>query len=404
VSGGSLFRSFSGLISARLSGAVAQALLLFLFARQVDPSTFALVMGALGLLTFASALSDLGVTAATTRETAAGRATDSLQTMNRIVAALSAGLCLLAAVGGFLASGLDQIWIQLAPFAAWLYFERLAEYRFARDLGGGKGGSAVLNLLVRRSAPAGVVALGLVVPVPPVLLLSGGYALAACLSLVFGHQRGSIGDKADRGEGTAAPLRISLPFWINSVAAQSRQLDVLIVSVVAPIAVATVYAPAGRLVSPLRLIPSTLAQAALPFLARAGDGPGPNRPWKLLSVSMLVSAAVYILVGLAADEVVRVFFGEAYAEAGSVLRVLLWGLFFASGVSVLGSYLQGTNREWAYAGVSVACACVALLGVGLGAALGGATGAAVGLSAAYVVQFAAALLVVSRILRSEGEA
>lgn len=185
-----------------------------------------------------------------------------------------------------------------------------------------------------------------------------------------------------------------MPFWVNSVAAQSRQLDVFVLSLVAPGSATVSYAPAARLIAPLRLIPSTIAQASLPHMAgRDGETP---RLWRLLVITLSISACVYVVVGLAAYPLVITLFGEAYAASVGVLQVLVAGLIFASASSVLTSYLQGTGREWRVAVISVVAAVISLLGIGVGGATFGAIGAALGLCTGYLVQFCLTLFTAAR--------
>jgi len=386
-------------MAARLGGAAAQALLLFILARQMQPEEFALAMGVLGVLTFLSAVSDLGITPATTRETAAGRDATRLAHVNRLVAVSATLACAALIVGAYFLAGADVLWLEMLPFALWLFFERVSEFRFARSLGAGHTGAAAANLFVRRAMPVLVVACGFFANMSPLLLLSVGYALAAGLSTLVGREPPAV-DGPSEGATTRGALRLSLPFWVNSIAAQSRQLDVLLLSLVSPVAVAALYAPAGRLIGPLRLIPSTLAQAALPIIARSGRAA--KGPWKMVALASAVSFAAYSVVAVFAEPLVRFLFGQNYAGAGVVLQILLAGLLFASGASVLGSYLQGTSREWVLARISVGCAVLALLGVAVGATVAGAVGTAIGLSAAYVFQFLLAAWIVARHTKGRG--
>ncbi|MFB8894105.1 hypothetical protein [Microbacterium plantarum] len=380
-----LIRSFGGLIFARILAAAAQAMLLFMFARQVTPDRFALTMALVGILTFISALSDLGMTPATTRSVAAGESFLHFSRLNSIVAVasilVSGGLICVA----FIASDSDYVWLGMLPFAAWLAFERIAEFRFAVDLGEGRTRNAVSNLVVRRCGPTLFVALGFLAPVDPILLLAGGYALSAALSIVASPRRMYSSSSALASSRSAmSGLRASLPFWLNSVAAQSRQLDVALLGLVSVPSVAAVYAPAARLIAPLRLIPSTLAQAALPIITGRRSG---SSPLRLTLISTSLSAVLYVGVALMAAPLMRWLFGEEYADSATALQILLCGLLFASSASVLTSYLQGTRHEWLVAWISLLSGGLSLIFLGCGALLGGAVGASVGLSIGYFVQF-----------------
>lgn len=362
-----------------------QAVTLVLLARSTSPDVFALVAAALGLSVFASALTDLGVTPASTRETV--HRPESLRGLRRLNSEVAAivGLAVFASmlVGAY---GLNShILAQLSPFALWLFAERLAEFRFAVLVGLGAGATASFSVVIRKIAPLITLILSVTIGIDPVLAISSGYLLGSIASLAVG--RGRIADLFHATDRSVLSRRsafaLSSPFWINSISSQVRQLDVAIVGAGGGAIAASSYAPASRLVSPLLLIPTTLAQAALPSVTR---DPTNHRAIRRLFIVGLVPISGMYLIGIVlAPSILPALLGAAYADAAPVIQVLLVGLVAASFSSMVTSVLQASGHEREAALVNVLWSVVAI-GVLFIGSLSGSVGAAIAMSLGYYAQ------------------
>jgi O-antigen/teichoic acid export membrane protein len=394
-------RLFGSLLFARVASAGLQALTLVMLARMLTPESFALVSGFLGVLLFISVLSDAGVIPAATRETAAGHAAlvHELQSFNRKLGAISGVVfaCALAIWTG-VAGGVA--FVSFAPFALWLGIERLVEFRFAVLLGQADSVGSVLSMVIRRIGP--VLALGIAQyfsVADPVLFLGAGYAagsLAALALVKRGVPAFVEGRDRDADVGNTAAAR-AFPFWMNSLAAQSRQLDVLCVAVTGGVAAGINYAPASRLISPLRMIPTTLAQATFPVAARHGRKGEIDAELlrSLVLAGLLPSAVFYGVAALLAEPIIVLLFGDPYIGSVGVLRIMLLGLVVASVSSLLTSLLQAAHLETRVARANCMNAVVTLGLIAFGAWWRGAAGAAAGLSLGYLLQ-AVSLTLVAR--------
>jgi O-antigen/teichoic acid export membrane protein len=387
-----LARLFGGIFVGRVLAAVAQAGTLILLARALGPKDFAVVSGVLGLLVFASSVIDFGVTSATTRAVAtqASAQVKRLRFLNLWCSAFGALLFSfgLLMYGASLGTGVG---ISLALLGVWAGVDRLAEIRLAVLIGSKKGRAVVANLALRRVvALAAVVAAYLWWPQAIVAALAVGSIVGSILVVsrtrmrdrVESHVAGRV-DASDKDWRLA--LRESLPFWVNSMAAQSRQLDVIVVGWVSgSVAAAAAYAPVSRLVSPLRLLPTTFAQASL---AVASSRPGRrNESLGLTALAVLPSLALFTIVGVFANYWVPALLGQEYAPSVPILQVVLFGLVFAAATSVQTSLLQARGHEKTVAIVSVITGGLALVLVAVGTGIGGGVGAGVGLTVGYALQ------------------
>lgn len=388
-----LLRVFTGLLSGRVLSAGLQAVTLVFLARGLTPTEFAFVGTILGVSIFLTAVADMGVSTAVTRETARGNhaAVDSLLGLNRLlslgVAGVGAAACLLAGlvVGGTIA------W-QLVPLGIWLGAERLAETAAAVHVGNKRARAAASSIVIRKSGPLAGSALAFWLA-PPLLVLglSMGYLFGAIAAYFVTKERRVDTVDIDRlGRGRIRrrqALSLALPFWVNSMAAQSRQLDVLVVGMVGGGGAAVAYAPASRLISPLRMIPTTLAQALLPFVAERD--PRRLRLGRVVLATLLASGGLFAVLYLLAAPLTLILFGQKYVATVPILRILIAGLTFAALASVLNSVAQGSGLEKSVALISTVSAVLTLAAIGIGTALGGAQGAAYGIVVIYVAQSAA---------------
>ncbi|WP_315095716.1 polysaccharide biosynthesis C-terminal domain-containing protein [uncultured Cellulomonas sp.] len=393
-------RVFGYLLSSRVLSALLQAVTFALFARLVAPASFAGVSAIIGASMFASAVLDLGLTTAATREAAAGRHSvlRGLTRANAAVTAAVATVGTVSVVAAVLAT--DSGWLaSVAPFVLWLAVDRLAEFRAAVSLGLGHPRVAALNLIVRRAIPAVVLVVAAwVQPEEPVLWLSLGYTLGAVVGLFIRTSVRAPASLAAR-PGIVASVRSSTPFWVNSMSAQSRQLDVAIVSAVSGVAGAVIYSPAARLISPLRLIPTSLAQAAMPMVASSGRV-RPTDVRRLVLAAVAPVGAAYIVLGIFAPEILSALFGPNYRSAALPLRILLAGLVLAGVASMFTAILQGTGAEARAARANVATAILSLGLIAVGAAVAGGAGAAAGLAVGYAAQAGALFIQYRKSLES----
>jgi O-antigen/teichoic acid export membrane protein len=356
-----------------------------ILARLLEPHEFAFVAGILGFLIFANSVLDLGVTTASTRAVARGEL-ETLRNLGHLnVLSALVGAALAALLLGLMSawSEFDQV-LGMIPFVLWVPLERLAEFKLAVRVGEQASRAVVANLVVRKTMPLlTMLTSAAICPQSPVLFLGVGYLLGSTAVLAT---RGTTRYRsARRGTATRSTIRHARPFWLNSMAAQSRQLDVLIVASVGGATSSAAYAPVSRLISPLRMLPTSIAQAALSTLARKGEVVGPS-PATLVAAAMIPSIAFFSLIAVWADKLISWSVGDAYLNSVSVLRAVLVGLVFASAASMQTSILQARGKESLVARLSVLTACFSLAAVAGGASIGGALGAAIGLSVGYASQ------------------
>lgn len=378
---------FAWVSGGRILAALIQALIMLVLVRAVSPAEFGFFAAVYGVLTVVQTFFDFGLPTLVVRERAKkanpALVTAALHLNNGL--SLAMGMMLVVVIGllGFV---VDPQFFLLLPLGVWAAAERNADAWLGVIFADGDARINTTNLVSRR---IGNLALFSVLifstGIDPVLAFGVSSAVAACASWVFAHLyvRTRLAP-AERISPTVL-MRMSYPYWINSVATQARNLDATIIGFVAGTAQAGFYAAAARLTSPLRILPTSLASVLLPASATRNSS---NMRGLLRLVAYVVGgmAAFYLVLGLAVPFVVPVVLGEAYAGAIPALQITAVGLVFAAAASLLGSLLQGVGLKHYVAGTAVLTTVVCLAGVGIGGFLWGAIGAAAGLAFSYLIQ------------------
>ena len=301
----------------------------------------------------------------------------------------SLALCGLTAVTlAVVALTVSPVWWLILPLAIWIGAERNADARISIALADGDAKINVLNLVGRRLLATAVLVVLVWGGVDGILAYSVALAIAAVLSSVFANMyvrtRVSARSQSTYGE----LLRKSRPFWIHSVATQSRNLDSAIVGAVAGATAAGYYTAGSRLTNPLRILPYSLASVILPEATRAHVGGGSLRTAYFLTGAMgAILTVVYLALIPFVPWLVVTVLGDDYAGAIAVIQIVLLGFPFAAGVSLVHALLQAIGRKGVVATSSTVFAVVSLLSIGIAATFWGSVGAAIALSASTVAQF-----------------
>jgi O-antigen/teichoic acid export membrane protein len=264
---------------------------------------------------------------------------------------------------------------------------------------------AAAGVLIGEKATAllSVVALGWCNAVGPLSLplivgLSGLIAGAIATIILHSHQitfHKRVFTLAARGQ-----WRGSLHFGIASVAPAFLLLDTFIVSSICGASDAGAYAVGSRLLAPLSVVSTTLAQTLMPVLAVGGPSArlSLSSPRKLFVMLLGVVVAVILLCVLAPAALVRVL-GPEYAAADWPIRLFVLNAAVVLVTRALATALQAWHYEYLVSMLVAASVLLALLGVFVGATLGGPASAAAGVVLANSV-LAVALIVAARRVRT----
>lgn len=374
------------ILAVRIAAAVAQAVVLGALARLLGTSDFVLFASALAMGAVVGAILDLGISPATVRLRAARPVDPTLRRLAR----LSLISAVLVGVATFpLVRLLDpSIGVPFAVYAAgWAAGERACEAVNAWLVADRSNALLGASVLARRLVPLIVIGILLALEVT-ITAIEATLAMALASLITAGILSGWLAFQLRLLNPGIPPVRAVLrstsAFWLNSIGMQLRQLDVLVVGNVASQWDGAAYAIVSRLVTPLRIVPTSFASALLPYVASRGPS-AITGGLSSLRTPLILTILLYGAVGALAQPFVSAIFGTEYLGAVAPLRILLVGLIFAAFVSNFNAVLLASGQEWFAAGVSLWIGVATVLAVGFAAALGGAEAGAAALSVSYLV-------------------
>lgn len=402
-----VMKQFIWVSIGRAAAAVLQAVVLALVARAVTPAEFGLLGVFLGFATVAQTVIDMGVATFIIRERASKPESGDIALAMRFNWFTSILLSVLTAaaiaITAFVAT---YEWLFLLPLAVWIGAERNADARISIALADGDAKINVINLVGRRLLATGILVALVSLGTDGLLAYSSALAVAAVVSSIFanGYVRKRVSPRS--GSSYRELLRRSRPYWIHSVATQSRNLDSALVGAAAGATAAGYYTAGSRLTNPLRILPYSLANVLLPEASRAYTQGRSLRSAYLMAGGMgAVLAVVYLALIPLMPWLIPIVLGADYVGAIVVIQIVLVGFPFAAGVSLVHALLQAMGRKSVVATSSTIFAALTLASVWFAALEWGAVGAAVAMSITTFLQFLYLLiwLVIVTLRRRRGQ-
>ncbi|TDL42443.1 lipopolysaccharide biosynthesis protein [Kocuria rosea] len=382
-----LLKQFAWVSASRFAAAILQALTFIVIARESSPSIFGLFATFMGIALVVHTLFDLGISSYIVRTRAEDRASPEIPFTLRLYRVLGIGQGATLIGLGLVLSGTGGIdWFVFLPIALASAVERQTDVRLGLSLADGDIWKNVLIQLIRRTLTL-TLTLTLVRYLPALVSYGISYFLGSTAGLVIAFALIHVG----RISTTRTPLsrreiiRVSRPFWVNSLSAQLRNLDVLIVSMTSTAAAAGYYGAIARSISPLSMFSASLAAVIYPQAVRDRMS-GTSTLTRPVLVVLAFLMIAYGVLAAGADMIVRLLLGDEYLPAVDGLRIVLLSLIFASLTAILTAILQAYRFEKVVGVISALTSILSLTGIFIGASLYGVTGAALGLAVAYVVQ------------------
>lgn len=383
----SLLKQISWVTSGQIVAAALQLVLFVSYARAVPPNIFGLTSVVLGVGVAMQAVADLGMSRLIIREHAMVSQRTGFVTTALRINGISTMLLVLFGITalGSVALFVDAFWFLMLPLALACGLEKNAETWTGIAIADGKSHLASTNLVLRRFVALGTFSVLTWISWDAVLSFSVGLAAGAAVSVVFA--RSVVARLMTRTDRVSSRLVVAeaIPYLVNSVSVQMRNLDVYLVTSVNSAATGGLYASARRLLSPLLLLPTAMATVLLPAIARS---PTTVRAYVLRSITLTSCAAMPIYVGIALllPWALPLALGEPYRDATPAAQVLVLALPLSVAGSLLTSYQQGQGQARVTARIAVISTAYNLGGIWLGATLGGLIGAAIATATTSAVQ------------------
>ncbi|MFJ5698446.1 oligosaccharide flippase family protein [Arthrobacter sp. NPDC093139] len=382
-----LASQFAWLSAGRLVGALLQAATMLLLARDAGPHNFGLFSAVFGAAVVFQTAFDAGIATMVVKERATDPASPYIGSSLHLTDRLALAILIASALPlAFLGLFVDHLYLLMLPLSVWAASERHSDTWLSVTMADGEARINTQTLLIKRTLVLLIYLGAVFVGVDAILAFSAAMAGTAFVALVVVRKIVSSRVSFDLPRlGAREILTISWPFWLNSLGTQARNLDAVVVSIVAGPLHAGFYAATSRATGPLRILSTSLAAVLLPASTTAKRREI-RRLLRLVAIVGVVSATIFSSLILIVPAAVNLLLGAEYVGAVLPLQIALVGLPFAAMSSLLGSILQGMNRQFFVAKTAVATTLLCLLFVGAGGAFAGATGAAIALSISFLIQ------------------
>jgi len=398
-----LFSQFSWILAGRIIAAALQAATVAILARLLGPQQFGVLAVVLGVIIWLQAVADLGMAKLVVRERAAGNSADLvagglwINSRSTLILSIVLGL---AFIGGGLA--FDESLFLMLPLAVSAAGEKNADTWLGVAIADGDTHLNSLNLVGRRTiALTGFLTLNSL-DISPMLSYSSAVAVAAITSVIFARRHVSKLEISARAS-FAETISTARPFWMNTLAVQLRNLDAMVVGVVANASAVGYYATASKLSGPLNMLPTSLSVVILPHAAR-------TRRESLSSIVKIVFLAgslvglIYLSLVFIIPWLIPTVLGHAYIPAIVPLQIVLVGLIFAAFSSLFGAVLQGRGLPREVATIAVCATIYLMVALAVLGSIFGAVGAALALASSYAVDsLALGAVFILKVLRKTGE-
>jgi O-antigen/teichoic acid export membrane protein len=367
-------RAFAGIL---LTGSV------LLLARLSDVATFGRVSSVLAAGLFATAFLDFGLTQFILRQRALSE-NETVATALRLAkyTAVLLGITMVAT-----ASALGLPLIPSLLIGLGVALDKYADNWQSVLIADGRTELSGLLLISRRAALLITQGVGFSTDSSALFAFSMGFMVAGVLMIPARKKLVPAELLQRSSEPKLKILRLSFFYWLAVTSSQMRELDGILVLLVANPFVAGLYNAANRLVRPLFFVFLAAANVLLPELSRRGQSSA-NRAARVTLVVGVSGMAIGGVISPFSSSVVELALGTSYAAAGQVFAILLIAAAPHGASSLLGGILQSQGFDRFVAASGIVSGVLLLGATVVGASMAGATGAALAAALVAVARFA----------------
>ncbi|MET4899386.1 oligosaccharide flippase family protein [Paenarthrobacter sp. CC6] len=380
-------RQVSWLALGRIFASVVQASGLVLLARSSSPDTVGVVMVFIAFASVPQVVFDAGLSTYVIRERALHKRSPSIPLALSYGTRLALTLGILTLVSLILLGWFaNSTYFLMLPLCIWIAAERNADLWLGLLVADGDAERNVLILVARRLLTVLIFELAVLLSVDPILGFSMGMMFSALLGVVVTRRQIIPSLGFPEAIGFRELMRRTRHFWMNSVFAQARNLDAILVSSFAGPVQAGFYSMGTRLINPLRILPDSLAGVMLPAASRGTYRPTEFRKKVIVVIGGI--SALFVLIALSCPIAIPIFLGAAYEGMVPATQIIVVGLAFGSVASILNALLMARGHEHAVAVTTGLTTGLCIVGVVIGASSAQSFGAAVGAAVSFVIQAA----------------
>jgi len=152
----------------------------------------------------------------------------------------------------------------------------------------------------------------------------------------------------------ALPLALSSVIWVIYY-----RIDVVMLSVMMGDADVGLYSAAYKLCDPLSLIPGALTMSLFPVMSASFKTSRRKleQSYRLsFKYLFIITLPIAIVVSLLSDKIIMMIYDAEFAGSAIALKILIWGLVFASGNAIFGNLLTAIGKQKLGTYITALCA------------------------------------------------
>jgi len=356
-----VLKNFSWALLGRIIAALSQTLGIILLARWENIINFGIVISILAFSTVLMAFIDFGLNTFMIKE----RAREVNSTLVNYCVKLNSNITLIVGLFFFIVILLlsyynNNFFFYILPLTLWIIFEKRNEQLLGIYIADGNNKRATKLLVTRRVLAVSLFILSFkLFDINPTLSYGLSLLLSSFLLFIFTLKDLNLNLNLDFKYTLKEIFRKTYPYWINSLFAQLRNIDVTIVGLISTPLHAAYFGFINRAVTPLNMVATSMASVILPSVAKK-EIKNEHYYFYLIFTTILASLP-FLLLFFTVDLLVPFALGEKYIPTIPLFKIICIGLIFFSASSIIASILQGSDLQKEVAKVNVISTSIYLL-------------------------------------------
>lgn len=359
-----IFKNISWALIGRICAALFQTAGIILLARWESLEHFGIMASALALGTVIHAFIDFGFSTYIIKERAISPSSPRIM-HSLIITSISTKIFNIMAIALLILIGINSntFYFYLIPLPLWISYERKSEQLLGVLIADGDNKKATQLLTLRRIYGfVFFIILHVVTTWNDSLLFSTALLLGAWIS----HKQTFylIKNQLEQPVQNIPHMQLfkqAFPYWINSLFAQLRNIDVMLVTIISNPMHGAFFGFVNRAVSPLNMVAISAASVLLPSVAK--NEIDSKHYYKVILITTTIASLPFVTLYFLADYIIPSFLGENYVPTILLIKIICLGLIFFSASSIIGSILQGVHQQKNVATVNIVSTTLYLLSV-----------------------------------------
>jgi len=354
-------KNFSWALIGRIFAALCQTIGIVLLARWESINNFGFVISILAFSTVLIAFIDFGLNTFMIKE----RARNINSNLVNYCVKINSNITLFVGfvffiIILFLSYFYNSFFFYMLPLTFWIIFEKRNEQLLGIYIADGNNKKATQLLTLRRFLGIFLFVISFkLFNINPTLAYSLSILLSSVLLFRFTIKDLNLNLNLNFDYKLIEVLKKTFPYWINSLFAQLRNIDVTIVSIISTPIHAAYFGFINRAVTPLNMVATSMASVILPSVSKKEIKI--EQFYFYLIFTTILASLPFLFLFFSVDILIPFALGNKYIETIPLFKIICIGLIFFSASSIIASILQGTDLQKEVAKVNIISTSIYLI-------------------------------------------